>query len=105
MEILIKNSIFQNNGLRPHDGLEYGGMQVFFHYPNQFSRSFTTHKRYWNVRKSDRNSHRIQFSLKDMEVLKKRQKKDKKCLEKNNIEIDDWFINHIIGQVKCIPSY
>ena len=105
MGIEFKNSIFPNNGQRPTDGWESGGMHLFFHYPNQFSRSFPTNKRFWQIRRSNKNSHRLRFYLKDMEVLRKRQKTDDICLEKDMMQIDDWLTHHIMDQVKCRPPY
>ena len=105
IRIEVQNSIFPNNGHRPSDGWDSGGMHLFFHYPNQFSRSFSTNKRFWQIRKSDENSHHIRFYLKEMEVLKKRQKSDEKCLEHNQIEIDDWLMYHIMDEIKCRPPY
>lgn len=105
IKIDFKNSIFPNDGQRPTDGWDSGGLHLFFHYPNQFSRSFPTNKRFWQVRKSEKNSHRIRFYLKDMEVLRKRQKAHDKCLERDSMEIDDWIRHHVMDEVKCRPPY
>ena len=101
----LRNSLFSNNGQRQTDGWKSGGMHISFHYPKQFSRSFATNIRYWHHLRSEENSHHIQFNLKDMEVLRRRQKKEEKCLEKDTMEIDDWLIHHLMNRVKCSPPY
>ena len=105
LRIEFKNAIFPNNGQRPSNGWESGGMHIFFHYPNQFSRSFSTNKRFWQNRKVDENLNHIRFYHKEMEVLKKRQKSDEKCLENDDKNIDDWLIYHIMDTIKCRPPY
>ena len=105
VNVELNNSIFPNNGQRPVDGWKSGGIHVSFHYPKQFVRSFPTNKRHWQMKKSEKNSHHIQFYVKDMEVLRKRQKKEEKCLEEGTLEIDDWFIRYVMNHVKCSTPY
>ena len=105
LRVEFKNAIFPKNGQRPSDGWDSGGMHIFFHYPNQFSKSFPTNKRFWQNRKSNRNSNHIRFYHKEMEVLTKRQKRDEQCLENEYASIDDWLIYHIMDTIKCRPPY
>ena len=106
MNIEFNNTIFPNNGTRPSDGWNPGGMHLFFHYPNQFATSFPTNKRFWHSRKmasSGPNRYRMRFYLKGMEVLRKRHKSDETC--QDDMPYDDWIRYHIINEVGCRPPY
>ena len=106
MNVEFNNTIFPNNGTRPSDGWNPGGMHLFFHYPNQFATSFPTNKRFWHSRKtasSGPNRYRMRFYLKGMEVLRKRHKSDEIC--QDDMPYDDWIRYHIINEVGCRPPY
>ena len=106
MNIKFNNTIFPNNGTRPSDGWNPGGMHLFFHYPNQFATSFASNKRFWHSRKSTSsgpNRYRMRFYLKGMEVLRKRHKPDEIC--QDDMPYDDWIRYHIINEIGCRPPY
>ena len=101
LEVEFDNAIFPN-GQRPSDGWASRGMLLFFHYPKQFARSYSSNKRFWPVRKSG-TGYKVRIFVKGMEVLRKRHKSYEECQEDMNY--DDWLVKHIVKEVKCKPPY
>ena len=80
--IKLKTSIFYN-GQRPDNG----GFNVFFAYRNQIYRSLSSALYKWPVRTNESTKNYImRFTLKSMEVLRKRQKKDNVCYNMENYD-------------------
>lgn len=101
LKITFNISIFPN-GIRPSDGRQNGGLQIFDHYPKQFGRSYSTNQRFWNVRSSNK-SYTMRFYMKGMEVLEKRHKSYEECEE--HIAFDDAMMINITKTLKCRPPY
>ena len=96
--IMLRNSIFYN-GLRPAKG----GFEVFFAYPNQLYRSGSTYFYKWPVRTNEFSKNYImKFTLKSMEVLRKRQKKNNVCY--NGGDYDSKIREIIVEKSGCQPS-
>ena len=104
MKLSINNSVFPN-GIRPKDGWMSRGMQFFFHLPKQFIRSFPTNKRFWSGKKSNRNSYRLRFTLLEMEILRKRDKREGTCQKNEVMQYDELMLYYIIKEVRCRPPY
>ena len=104
MHLSINNSIFPDS-IRPNDGWMSYGMQFFFHFPKQFIRSFPTNKRFWSAKISSQNSYRLRYSLLEMEVLRKRDKREEQCYKNELMPYDDWMIYRIVEEVNCKPPY
>ena len=103
LTININNSIFPN-GKRPSDGWKQGGMQIFDHYPGQFGRSYSSNRRFWNTRYSNK-SYIMRFYFKGMEVLAKRHKRYEECEENNMKSYDDSVVEYILNTLQCRPPY
>ena len=101
MHIRFKNSIFPN-AKRPSDGWNTGGLQLFFHYPSQFARSFPTNQRFWPVRPKA-TKYRMRFYMKGMEVLKRRHKEYQVCSK--DVKYDAWLVQNITRRINCTPPY
>ena len=96
--IMLRSSIFYN-GLRPANGK----FQVFFSYPNQIYRSVSSRVYRWPVRTNESSKNYImRFTLKSMEVLRKRQKKDNVCYNMGNY--DDKIREIIVEKSGCKPT-
>ena len=74
MMVGMQQNIFEG-GIRP----KMFGLAIFFHYPSQLLRSFHTHKQDWFVRK-DRSTFAMNFELKGMEVVERRNKRKVECI-------------------------
>ena len=96
--IMLRNSIFYN-GLRPADGK----FQVFFSYPNQLYRSGSSRFYRWPIRTNESSKNYImRFTLKSMEVFRKRQKKNDFCY--NMRDYDGRIREIIVENSGCKPS-
>lgn len=99
--IKLRNSVFYN-GLRPANGAN-GGIEVYFAYPNQTYRSGSSYFHKWPVRTNESSKNYImRFTLKSMEVLRKRQKKNNVCY--NRGDYDGKIRDIIIEKSGCKPS-
>ena len=96
--IQLRNSIF-HNGLRPAND----GFEVYFAYPNQLYRSGSSYFHKWPVRTNESSKNYImRFTVKSMEVLRKRQKKNNVCY--NMVDYDGKIREIIIEKSGCKPS-
>jgi hypothetical protein len=105
MKVEFRNLIYPNGGQRPTDGWTSGGMNLFFHSQKQFSRAWSTNKRYWPNKQYHTSSYRMRFYLKEMEVLRRRHKSHENCRDDDEMKYDDFAISHIVNVVQCIPPY
>ena len=95
--IKLKTSIFYN-GLRPDNG----GFSVFFAYRNQIYRSLSSALYKWPVRNNESTKNYImRFTLKSMEVFRRRQKKNKACY--NAGDYDSKIREIIVENIGCRP--
>ena len=95
--IKLKTSIFYN-GLRPDNG----GFNVFFAYRNQIYRSLSSALYKWPVRNNESAKNYImRFTLKSMEVFRRRQKKNKACY--NAGDYDAKIREIIVENIGCRP--
>ena len=101
LRIHFNNSIFPN-GTRPNDGRDFGGLQIFDHYPRQFGRSFASNRRFWKNRNSNKG-YLMLFYMSGMEVLEKRHKRYEEC--ENDIDFDAVMARHIMKTLGCRPPY
>ena len=98
--IKLKNSIFQN-GLRPANAF-HEGLVVSFAYPNQRYRSMASVFQKWPVRTNESTKNYImRFTLKSMEVFRRRQKKNKACY--NGGDYDAKIREIIVENIGCRP--
>ena len=101
LRISFNNSIFPN-GIRPNDGYSNGGIQIFEHFPKQFGRSYSSHRRFWNNRSSNKGYY-MRFYMKGMEVVEKRHKRYEECVD--DTDFDDAMARHMMNTLRCRPPY
>ena len=99
LHLTINKTVFPN-GQIPSDGK---GFQLYFHYPQQFTRSWPSQKRYWPSRSTSDNNYKMRLSLKNMEVLKRRYKNEEQCEQRK--DYDNMVSKYITDSVKCKPPY
>ena len=98
--IKLKNSIF-HNGLRPENAF-YDGLAVSFAYPNQRYRSIASVFHKWPARTNESAKNYImRFTLRSMEVLRRRPKKNKLCYDME--DYDPKIRDIIIEKSGCRP--
>ena len=98
--IKLKNSIFYN-GLRPANAF-HEGLVVSFAYPHQRYRSMASVFQKWPVRSNESTKNYImRFTLKSMEVLRRRPKKNKLCYDME--DYDAKIRDIIIEKSGCRP--
>ena len=96
--IMLRNSMFYD-GQRPTNGQ----FQVFFSYPNQLYRSISSRFYRWPARTNESSKDYImRFTLKSMEVHRKRQKKNNHCY--SMVDYDRKIMETIIEESGCKPS-
>lgn len=108
--MVIRNSIFPKgvrpvyfgfDGSNPDDG---GGFLVYFHYPGQRFTSYYTIKYEWDSKINNSNPYYMKFDVKDVEVIKHRNKPQQPC-------IDDWrnydqvIMDDIMLKAGCRPPH
>ena len=94
--IKLRSSIFQD-GIRPNVQFI-----VLFAYPNHFYRSFSSSFYTWELRNNDSARHyNMRFSLKRMEVIRKRKKKSNGCVKLDNFDAE--VRENIIEKFGCRP--
>ena len=105
----MKASIFPNgkrDAYPTFDGsnLNAGGFMAFLHYPGEHFRSYFDKKYSWNERLNNTKNYDMVLTVKNMEVLKHRNKADKPCNTdwKND---DDIVMYKIMHQVGCKPPH
>ena len=97
-KIQLKNSIFPG-GLRPSDMTFF----VAFAYPNQIYRSISSCFYTWPLRtNASTKNYLMRFTLKSMEVLRKRKKKGEDCYDKE--DYDSKIMDTIIETSGCRPN-
>ena len=107
INIKIRTTIFQNQ-TRPSKvtgGNNINGFGVFFHYPKQASSAKQFFKSDWPIRKkNDSKSYVMKFELKDVEVIRSRDKWKERCLpEVPNIDL--LRSKSYFEGLKCKPPY
>ena len=96
--IALSNSIF-SSGKRPKSGFDVG-----LHYPQQLVRSWQFLIRNWPIRTNiSAYSYQMDIDVKDIEILRHRDKKKKPCSSSNSYDNDTF--TEIIDTVGCIPPY
>ena len=99
VSIAIRQKIFPNQ-IRPN----VGNLFVCIHHPNKFYRPIIAAKYNWPKRnKNDSNHYAMEFSIKSMEVLHRRDKTSEPCQEYNNY--DDVFKEKLVEKIGCYPPY
>ena len=95
--IKLKSSIFYD-GIRPANDNFF----VVFGYPNQLYPSVSSAFYTWPLRNNViAKNHRMKFFLKSMEVLRRRQKKEKQCYDQE--DYDGKIVETIKENVGCSP--
>ena len=98
----MRSSIFPQK-IRPANGWnEPFGLHVYFHKPEQFTRSFTSRKYIWPERTTN-SSFRIFAYISDVEVLKRRQKPDFPC--RDDPMYDSREMDQLTKSIGCRPPY
>ena len=105
----MKASIFPSGKRDPFptfDGtnINAGGFMAFLHYPGEHFRSYFDKKYSWNERLNNTENYDMVLTVKNMEVLKHRNKNDKPC--NTDWKNDDDIVMHKIMQgVGCKPPH
>ena len=96
--ILLRNKVFLSNYTpKNYDFL------TFLHYPNQLLRSVGSMKYKWEER-TPHASIDISFRIKDIEVIRRRNKRHLPCNEDWNNHDDSILVNHV-NEIGCRPPY
>ena len=105
----MNSSIFPNGKRAAYpafDGsnLDAGGFMAFLHYPGEHFRSYFDKKYSWPERNNNTKNYDMVLTVKNMEVLKHRNKVDKPCNQdwKND---DDIVMRKIMHRVGCKPPH
>ena len=109
--LLLKPEVFVG-GVRPSfsavNPLFENQFIVYLHYPKQFVRHFVKDlpsMGMWpNRGKHSPKSYRMRFNIKGMEVLEKRNKRNKPCTT-GLPDFDDLFIQEVFTKLECKPPY
>ena len=109
--VYLKTSIFPN-GMRPEyiadpkHGPAYGNaLLVKLHYPKQCFRDITQGVHNWPARRSDESyNYRMQFSVRGIEVLERRNKINRPC-DIDFPDLDYQMIETVLQKVGCKPPY
>ena len=97
--IAVNNSIF-SSGVRPM----HARFLAMFHYPDQIIRSLGTMRHQWQSRKNASDNYYVMsFSLKDVELLKRRRNGEETCY--NWEQYDSKMQENTIKSVGCQPPY
>ena len=97
--IAIRQTIFKNQ-IRP----SIGKFWVSIHQPNKFYRPLIAHKYNWPKRNKSKPSHyAMEFAMKSMEVLHRRDKTSSPCKYYKNY--DNFFQGKLVEKVGCYPPY
>ena len=98
VSIALRNTIFPS-GLRPKSGFD-----IVLHYPQQIVRSWQFFVRNWPMRTNfSSRSYQMDINVKDVEVLKHRNKPKTPCSQ--SISYDNDTIKDILQSVGCVPPY
>ena len=99
VSLVLRQKIFPNQ-IRP----KVGNFFVSIHHPNKFYRPIIAAKYNWPKRsKNDSNYYAMDFSIKSMEVLHRRDKTSESCQEYNNY--DNVFKEKLVEKIGCYPPY
>ena len=96
----VNQSMFEvySDGLRPYNG----NFKTFLHYPDHFVTSIPTGKVAWPEQEL-RSNYVMHFTIKMVEILRRRNKDRKPCLAKN--DFDSRIIQSISKEVGCRAPY
>ena len=108
-KIYIHNNFFPKGFRTPYSKFnasnpESGGLLVYFHYPGQFETSFYTAIGEWNAKDNQSKPYTMQFNVKDVSVLKRRNKPEEECIE-NWRHYDRSIREDITKKAGCRPKY
>ena len=95
----FNSSIFPN-GIRPHLGYS---IVLIVHLPNQLVVSGNYGKYTWNKR-TEKQEHYMDFSLTQLEILKRRKKSQDPCLS-DDLDFDEAIVNDHLENVGCKAPY
>ena len=109
-EIYIRNEFYPkglrplyrvNNGSNPDD---WSGLLVYFHFPGQRQTSYYSSTSEWNTQNGGSKPYVMTFDLKDVNVIKHRNKPREPCIEdwKN---FDELFFDEIMVRAGCRPPH
>ena len=96
--IRVNSSIFPS-GIRPADT----GFMILIHYPNQLLIT-SNRMKHWPQDRNIMDSYQMTFRIREAEVLKRRQKRDRPCNE-NWEEHDTYIKNQYATTLGCRPPY
>lgn len=107
--VRINADIFPNGKRTPHpnfDGsnVDAGGFATFFHLPGEHLRSYFDKKYSWNSRENNTENYDMIFTVKNVEVLKRRNKFVKPC-NKDWKNDDDILMDKIMQSIGCKPPH
>ena len=115
-DIWINMDIFANKTMPPRreevdiwDSKQLGinAFGMIFHLPNQLTRSIRLQSTAWDFETENAESynyHVLKFTMKNMQVLKRRNKRTVPCVEGKPND-DENFYNSVMNQVGCRPSF
>jgi hypothetical protein len=96
--VLFKNDLFPSK-TRP----EYFDFFTLLHYPNQLMKSLRSRKTSWDRRTED-DTYEIQFLINDVEIFKRRDKKNQPCHQNGN-DYDNAVLMKHSEAVGCRAPY
>ena len=100
LSVYINNSIFPN-GIRPSMEFKF---VVFISYPQQVVRRQGYLKKDWAVRVNRLDNYEMQFGIRDVEVIRRRNKRGSKC-QGNWKNYDVNVLEKMLNNVGCRPFY
>ena len=107
--VRMNTDIFPNGKRTPYpnfDGsnINGGGFTTFFHLPGEHLRSYFDKKYSWPARENNSRNYDMLFTVKNMEVLKRRNKFAKQC--NTEWENDDYIVmGQIMRKIGCKPPH
>ena len=104
---LFQNSIRQSVYEYDPDSPNWGGFEVWFHYPNQLMQSWHLGMGKWFWPQRNENSsknYEMVFERSKMEVMKRRNKDESPCVE-DEINHDQHVIQEIMSKSRCRPPH
>ena len=106
----VQNDLFGNgfrptffgfDGSNPDDGK---GLFVYFHYPGQRFTSYYTIKYEWDKKTIDSKPYLMKFGVKDIEVIKHRNRKEEPCI-KDWKNFDQLVMDDLMLKSGCRPPH
>ena len=98
-QFYVKNDLFPNGGRSASNRIF-----TYFHYPGQRFTAYYTIKYNWNDRKNTSNNYIMHFSVRNIDVVSRRNIRQEPCLEEWK-KFDQYVMDQTIKQAKCRPPH